>query len=263
MATPLTEMQDDAFKLLLHGRSGTGKTTLGASIAQSCKLLYIDLPGEKGIKSIKNSKYAKNIQVERPKSVTEISELFWDVQTGQVQTRAVMLESVSALQKMYIRFLLGVSEEAVKEVTANPKGMDQQSWGKVLDFMTDQIVFWYNLADAETRENPVHVIMTSQSKVIEDEDTGEVEIAPDVSRGSRGILEATPDYIGYCFVEEGESESLDEEKWNYCVRFGPHDVIRTKVREDVDAANKLPYVLGRKSRITVPKLCKRLEIPLK
>lgn len=263
MATPLTEMQDDAFKLLVHGRSGTGKTTLGASIAQSCKLLYIDLPGEKGIKSIKNSKYAKNIQVERPKSVTEMSELFWDVQTGQVQTRAVMLESISALQKMYIRFLLGVSEDSVKEVTANPKGLDQQGWGKVLDFMTDQIVFWYNLADAETRENPIHVIMTSQSKVIEDDDTGEIEIAPDVSRGSRGILEATPDYIGYCFVEEGEAESLDEEKWSYCVRFGPHDVIRTKVREDVDAANKLPYVLGRKSRITIPKLCKRLEIPLK
>jgi hypothetical protein len=261
MATPLTKMNDDALKMLLHGRSGTGKSSFGSTIAQSCKTLYIDLPGEKGIKSIKNASYANNIMVERPQSVTEISQLFWDTQTGQVDCQAVMLESISALQKMYVRYLLGVSEDSVQEVTQNPKGLDMQGWGKVLSFMTDQIVFWYNLADSE-RDNPIHIIMTSQSKTVEDEDTGETEVSPDVSKGSRAIVEASPDYIGYCFVEEGESESLTEEKWNFCVRFGPHDMIRTKVREDADSSKKLPYVLGRKSRPTVPKLAKRLGIPL-
>lgn len=260
---PLEDMESDRLKLLLHGRPGTGKTATGSTIAQRCKLLYIDLPGEKGIKTIKHTPYRKNILVARPKTIERISELFWDVQTGEIKVDAVMIESLSALQKMYIRYILGNDEQEVKKVERNPKVLDQQGWGKVLDFMTDQVVFWYNLADAE-RDDPKHVIFTSQSKVVEDDETGEEEVTVDVSRGSQAIALAAPDYVGYTFIEEGESEALDEEPpMNFCVRFGPHPVIRTKMREDVDTEKPLPAVLGRNgSRVTVPKICKRLEIPL-
>lgn len=265
----LDDIGTDKLKLLLHGPQGHGKTTLAASIAEKRKTVIVDLPGEKGLKSIKNVPYSKNIRVLRPTEIGQLDDIFWDLQTdsGKVKgAEAVILESASAYQKMVLRMIMGNPENKVRAIDKSVRMANQQEYGKALEFMTDLCTFWYGLADV-TSPNPLHVIFTCQSKRVEDDETGEVDVTLDVTQGSRGPLLATPDYIGYCFIERGESEDLTEERWEYRVRFGPHDVIATKIHEDIETNEKLTKqggVLGGfgKKRLTIPKFCKAFGIDL-
>lgn len=265
----LDDLGEDRLKMLLHGAQGHAKTTTAASIAEKCKTVFIDLPGEKGIKSIRKVPYRKNIMVVRPKEVGEMDDLFWDLQTdsGKVKgAEAVVFESVSAYQKMVLRLIMGNPENKVRTVDKKVRMADQQEYGKALEFMTDLATFWYGLADA-TQPNPLHVIMTSQSKLIEDEETGEMTVTLDVTKGARSPLLAAPDYIGYCFIERGHSEDITKEAWEYRVRFGPHDVIATKVHESVEDNMKLTEmggVLGGygKKRLTIPRFAKAFGVTL-
>lgn len=265
----LDDIQPDKLKMLLHGPQGHGKTTTALSIAEKKKTVVIDLPGEQGLKSIKEVPYSKNIKVIRPKEVGQLDDIFWDLQTdsGPVKgSEAVVLESASAYQKMVLRMLMDNPENKVRAIDKSVRMADQQTWGKALEFMTDLCTFWYGLADI-TGPNPLHVIFTCQSKRIEDEETGELTVLPDVSAGARGPLLATPDYIGYCFVERRQTEDLTEEAWDYKVRFGPHDVIATKVHESIEFNKKLTESGGTlggygNKRLTIPRFCKRFNIPL-
>jgi len=269
--TDLDNLESDKIKLLLHGKQGHGKTSVALSIAEKCKTLVIDLPGEKGLKSIQKVPYSKNIKVLRPTETDQLTQVFWDLQSdsGPVKgTEAVVLESASAYSAMCIRKILGVPEDSVRPIGQKLKAMEIQDWGTLLGYMTDLSTFWYGLADA-TSPNPMHVIMTCQSKRVEDEDTGDVSVTLDVSAGSRGPVLSTPDYIGYCFVEQGDSSDINKEVWEYKVRFGPHDTIATKIHEDIAVNVALTTQqggtlggFGAKKRLTIPKLAKAFGIPL-
>lgn len=273
MAYDIIDLDDsgpDKFKGLFHGPQGAGKTTLATSIAETCKTVVIDLPGEKGIKSIKKMPYSKNIKLLRPTSTDQLTEIFWDLQTddGPVKgAEAVVLESASAYSQMCIRKILGIPEDTVRPIGQSVKGMQIQDWGTLLAYMTDLATFWYGLADGTTA-NPLHVIMTCQSKRVLDEDTGEWKVTLDLSEGSRGPVLSSPDYIGYCFIEPGESDDPEKEVWEYKVRFGPHDTISTKVHEDVEVNEKLVSMggtlggFGSRKRLTIKKLAKAFNIPL-
>lgn len=266
-AISLEEMGDDKLKLLLHGPPGSGKTTLAASIAEKCKTVVVDLPGEKGLKSIRKAKFKKNIKVIRPKTTDDLNELFWDLQTNRGPVKgaeAVVLESASAYGAMCIRRILGVPEDGVREIDQQVRAMQIQDWGTYLALMSDLATFWFGLADA-SGPNPMHVIMTSQSKRREDEDSGEIQIGPAISGQGLGAILASPDYIGYCFVEEVETDDLLKEEYAHYVRFGPSDVIATKIHEDLEVSRNFPNVLGgkeEKKRVTIPRLCRTLDITL-
>lgn len=265
----LDDIGSDKLKLLLHGPQGHGKTTLALSIAEKCKTTVIDLPGEKGLRSIKKVPYSKNIRVVRPKSTDQLTQVFWDLQadSGPVKgTEAIVLESASAYSAMAIRKILGVPEDSVRPIDKSLRAMQIQDWGTLLGYMTDLATFWYGMSDI-TSANPMHVIMTCQSRRIEDDDTGETNVTLDVSLGSRGPLLSNPDYIGYCFVERLETEDITEDAWDYKVRFGPHDTISTKIHEDVAVNTQLTQMGGTlggfgDKRLTIPKLAKAFKISL-
>lgn len=274
----LSDQGKDKLKMLLHGDPGTGKTTLATSIAELGPTLYIDLPGEYGSIAIPDS-LRSTITTFKPKSIEEWNEAFWQLQSGNHGFQAVVVESLSALQSMYARYVQGIPETGPRKAQKTVKRMDQrQLGGAVGEYLKDELVFWMGLADASA-PNPIHVVMTSQSryrevrKKTEDPNAlGELLytfIGPDVFPGIANTAEATPDYIGYLFLEPVEGDLTDlveaganeDPEWRYCVRFGPHALVRTKKREDIERAKKWPDVVGRDGkRLTLPKFMRFLGI---
>lgn len=256
------ELQDDYMRVLIHGPQGSGKTTLASTIAQLGKTLFIDLNGEKGVRSFRGAPYAKNIDVTRPSSVTAMDDIFWDLDKGNHDYTAVVVDSLTAVQKMTMRFLLGHSETAVREIKQGTAPADIRTWGQSLDVMVDTATFWYGLADGN-RPKPMHVIMTAQTKIVEDEIGSISTRTPDVQKGALSIVLASPDYILYTEEEENMDAIGDDTipATKHIVRFGGHPGYRTKARVPVDLRGKIPSVLGRgKSAPDLAALAKVLRV---
>lgn len=257
----VNEEQPDFGRWLILGPQGGGKTTLASTIGELGKTLFIDLMGEKGTKSFRNAPYAKNIDVIRPESITALDDVFWALDKEGHPYKAVVIDSLTAAQKMTMRFLTGASETAVREIRQGTAPADQRTWGQSLDIMTDMAVFWYGLADGN-RSHPMHVVMTAQVKMIEDEINGGVRRQPDVQKGALSIVRATPDYIVYADVEENIDAISDESQpsTNHIVRFGTNPDYGTKARLPYDLRGKIPEVLGRKKPVTLGSLSKVLGV---
>lgn len=255
------DVPNDYGRYLIHGPQGSGKTTLASTIAKLGKTLYVDFTGEKGIRSFRNSPQAKNITVARPSSITALDDLFWELDKGNHEFKAVVLDSLTSIQKMTMRFLLGHDETAVREIRQGTAPADFQTWGRSLEVLQDTATFWYGLADAN-RDKPMHVVMTAQTKVIDNEVTGETMRMPDVQKGALSIVQAVPDYILYTDVEENMDAMGDESQplVNYIVRFGSHPGYSTKARIPQDLRGKIPSILGRKNSTDLTNLSRSLGI---
>ena len=259
--TPASEVKEDYGRWLLHGPQGAGKTTLASTIAEAGKTLFVDFTGEKGIRSFKGAPYAKNIDVARPDSITALDDLFWWLDSGDHDYVAVVLDSLTAIQKMTMRYLLGHDETAVREIKQGTAPADIRTWGQALDVMVDTATFWFGLADGN-RARPMHVVMTAQTKVTENEDTGSVVRTPDVQKGALSITMAAPDYILYVDVEDNMDAIGDDSQppVNHIVRFGSHPGYRTKARLPVSLRGKIPPILGRRSPASLTSLSRVLGI---
>lgn len=258
----LEDVPDDYGRWLIHGPQGSGKTSLAATIAALGPTLLIDLIGERGVRSFKGAPGAENIEVMRPDSITALDDLFWQLAAGKHKFNAVILDSLTAVQKMTMRFMLGHDETAVREIRKGAAPADQRTWGQSLDVMIDTATFWYGLADA-SRERPMHVIMTAQTKMIDDESTGEQHLVPDVQKGALSMTLAAPDYVLYTDLIENPDYLADPENEPeelHVVRFGNNRRYRTKARVPYALRGRIPAVLGKKSPISLVDLSRVLGI---
>lgn len=240
------ELASDYGRWLIHGPQGSGKTTLASTIARLGKTLYIDLTGEKGVRSFKGADYARNIVVVRPESVTKMDDIFWELNKGGHDFKCVVIDSLTGVQKMTMRFLLGHDETAVREIKQGTAPADIRTWGQSLDVMVDTATFWYGLADGN-RPHPMHVVMTAQTKVQDDEISETTTRTPDVQKGALSIVLASPDYILYTEEEQNMDALGDDDapQTRHIVRFGGHPGYRTKARVPVNLRGKIPSVIGR------------------
>lgn len=251
----------DRGRWLIHGPQGSGKTTLAGTIAECGRTLFIDLIGEKGIRALRGSPYWTNFEFARPKSITALDDLFWWLNAGNHDFEAVVIDSLTAAQKMTSRFLLGHDETAVREIRKGAAPADIRTWGQSLDVMVDLTTFWYGLADGD-RAKPIHVVLTAQTKFIEDEIAGITSRVPDVQKGALSMSLATPDYILYTDVEENLDALGDDTQppSRHIVRFGSHPGYRTKARLPYNLRGKIPSILGRKGPTSLTTLSQVLGI---
>jgi hypothetical protein len=257
----MDEVAEDYGRWMIHGPQGSGKTSLAATIAEVGPTLMIDLTGEKGIRSIRGIPFVKNIRVARPTSITALDDTFWWLAAGNHPFKAVIVDSLTAVQKMTMRFLLGHSETAVREIKMGTAPADIRTWGQSLDVMVDTATFWYGLADGD-RAHPMHVVITAQTKVDEDVESGNVRRTPDVQKGALSITLATPDYILYTEEEENPDYLADDTlpPVNHIVRFGSHPGYKTKARVPFDLRDKIPPILGRQRPTSLVALSRVLRI---
>lgn len=255
------EVPADYGRWLIHGPQGSGKTLTASTIAGAGKTLLVDLVGEKGGRSFMGAPWAKNITVVRPESITSMDDIYWELASGKHDFKAVIIDSGTAYQKMTMRYLLGHDETAVREIKQGTAPADIRTWGQSLDIMIDLATFWYGLADGD-RENPIHVVITAQTKIMENEDTGMIVRNPDVQKGALSMMLAAPDYILYTDVEDNPDYLGDDTQSpsNHIVRFGSHPGYRTKARVPVNLRGKIPAILGRKSPTSLVQLSRVLGI---
>lgn len=256
----MDEVGDDYLRALIHGPQGSGKSTLASSVAELGETLFIDLTGEHGTRSFRGAPWSGNITVARPKSITDLDDIFWALAFEDHPYVATVIDSATSVQKMTMRYLLGHDETAVREIKQGTAPADIRTWGQALDVMTDLATFWFGLADS-TRDKPIHVVMTAQTRFEEDEMGSTLRI-PDVQRGARSIFKAAPDYILYtdvidnpdAYVEEDAPERL------HVVRFGNDPDYSMKVRLPFNLRGRMPSELGRKEPLTLGRLCKTLGV---
>lgn len=260
LGQPETEGADFG-RWLIHGPQGSGKTTLASTVAGLGRTLFIDLVGEQGTRSFQGAPWAKNVDIIRPASITALDDVFWELDSGDHQFKAVVIDSLTSVQKMAMRYLLGHSETAVKEIKKGIAPADMRTWGQTLDIMQDVATFWYGLANGR-RPNPMHVVMTAQTKINENELTGETSLQPDVQKGALSMVLAAPDYVLYTDTEVNDDAMVDDSlpPRRHIVRFGADSKYRTKARVPFGLEGKIPPVLGRKSRPNLATLSKVLNI---
>lgn len=259
LTTP-EDFKSDWGKWLIHGPQGSGKTTLASTIAELGKTLFLDMTGEHGIRSFQGAPYVGNITIARPTSVTALDDIFWELQGGDHDFKAVVIDSLTSVQKMAMRFLMDHDETAVREIRKGGAPADQRTWGQALDIMQDIATFWFGLADGE-RDQPIHVVMTAQTKIKENEDGNQVR-TPDVQPGALSLVLANPDYILYTEVEENMEALADdtEPPVQHIVRFGADPAYRIKARVPVNLRGKIPQILGRKKPLSLADLSRVLGV---
>jgi hypothetical protein len=258
----VADVPNDCGRWLIHGPQGSGKSALAATIAPLGPTLYIDLTGEKGIRSFQGAPGSENIRVVRPGSITDLDDVFWLLKSGNHPFKAVVVDSLSSVQKMAMRFIQGADETAVKEIRQGRAPATMQNWGQTLDIMIDTATFWYGLADAGA-SSPMHVVMTAQTKITESEDTGTVTRVPDVQRGALTSVLATPDYVLYTDLEENPdyfSDPDNQPQMKHIVRFGNNINYRTKARLPYALRGRVPAVMGRTKPLSLVDLSRVLQI---
>ena len=239
------EVKPDYGRFLLYGKPGSGKSYLSSTIAKLGKTLYVDLVGERGVRSFAGSPWAKNIEIARPTTIQTFDDIFYALEKGDHDYVAVIIDSLTAAQKMAMRFALGQSETAVKEIKKGGATAEFKTWGMTLDIMTDTAIYWNSLADG-TRKKPIHVIFTAQVKDVENEFEDTLERIPDVQKGAISQILRPTDYVMYTDTEDSDEFGPDGEAIpRHIVRFGPHTGYRTKGRVPVHLHGKIPSILGR------------------
>lgn len=224
----------DKGRVLIHGQPGTGKTTLAASIAKFGRTLFLYVPGEEGIGSLNGHEHEDNLIIHRLGSIEELTSLYTEFHKGDHDFDAVVIDSVSALQTMWKKHLLRLPmDEPAKERPAT----DYAFWGALADGFTDFFTFWYGLASS-TANTPIHVVMTSQTKALEDA-AGDAKMQPDLHKGPLAPAVSRSDHILYTHMIEDDE---DWEKQKHAVRLkASHDVV-AKTRCAAAVYEKIPAV---------------------
>jgi len=199
--------------MLVYGRSGTGKTTFGASFPTPALLIDIR---EKGTDSIADR---DGVDVVSIQSWSELEEVFWYLKKEK-KYKSVILDQISSMQDLAMEHAMA---EEGKEV------MSQRLWGVTSGLMKTWLLNYRDLV-----EDSINVIFLAHDRASkgesgEDDDTIDPQIGARLMPSVAGMLNGAVKAIGNTFVREVFLEDKTR-KVEYCMRIGPHAYYTTKMR---------------------------------
>lgn len=230
-------------KMLLYGKSGTGKTTLWATFPKPITALICSGGNEPGeLRSIDTPEYRKSINPIILDRGTDVREAVADAAVEGVKT--LVLDHVSGLQDMVLCDILGIDRIPVQ------KGWglaSQQQYGQCAQICKDIL--------RDVLSLKCNVVIVGQERVFGGEDSA----LSDIIRPSVGVgvmpslaqwLNPSCDYVVQTYLSprmrevKSEVNGQVESVWervsgvDYCLRTEPHDVYMTKFR--VPLGRELP-----------------------
>lgn len=247
---PIGFDEDAGIKILLYGKSGTGKTTLAATFPGPILWTICsgsNKPGE--LRSVDTPEYRKKIQsvvLEHSSDLKEIIEHF--EQLGQ-SFGTVVLDHATGLQDLVLKEILGLDELP-----------PQRGWGEVKQQQYGQCTLQCKELMRALLSLDCNVVVVAQEREFNTETESDL-LTPHVGAGLTpslaGWLNTAVEYICQTFIRQkmemkkttvgkGEQSKTIETQVagkgvEYCLRTGPHSVFTTKFR--IPKGTPLPEVL--------------------
>ena len=199
--------------MLVYGRSGTGKTTFGASFPTPALLIDIR---EKGTDSIADREGVDVVSITK---WSELEEIFWYLESSG-KYKSVILDQISSLQDLAMEHAMA---EEGKEI------MSQRLWGVVSGLMKIWLLNYRDLVDKSINVIFLAHDRTNKGEGNEDDDTIDPQVGARLMPSVSGFLNGVVKAIGNTFVREVFLEDKSR-KVEYCMRIGPHAYYTTKLR---------------------------------
>jgi hypothetical protein len=240
---PIGFKDDEGLKMLVYGRSGTGKTTFAATFPGPILWLVCSggsKPGE--LRSIDTPEYRKKVSQVVIQSGDEMAQVTEHVKTaGKFAT--VVLDHVSGFQDRILADILGMEELPAQR----SYGMaTQQQYGQCTLLCKEYLRSFLGL--------PCNVVLVAQERTFGDDGALSDIIRPTVGAALTpsltGWLNPACDYVCQTFLRpkmvkvsnenaEGGFDMI-QKGVEYCLRTEPHDVFQTKFRIPKSRVSKMP-----------------------
>jgi hypothetical protein len=242
---PIAFDDSDGIRMMVYGRSGTGKTTLWSTFPKPILAIIASgssQPGE--LRSVDTPELRKVISTVTLQQSTEIRELVDHLGSGVVEDNfaTVVLDHATGLQDMVLKEVLGLDEMPV-----------QKSWGLATQQQYGTCILRCKELLSALLSVQANVVLVAQEKDFNTDSEGDL-IAPAVGAALTpslcGWANSVCDYIVNTFLrqhEEVKSKNVNGKttqirvktrKVEYCLRTGPHPVYCTKFR--LPKGNPLP-----------------------
>ena len=247
---PISFEDDEGIKILLYGRSGTGKTTLWATFPKPILSIVCSGSNKTGeLRSINTPEYRKTISHVELRHSSEIPVLCSALEgTGQYGT--IVLDHASGFQDLVLKEILGLDEMPA-----------QKSWGLATQQQYGQCAMQVKEHLRSLLSLSCNVVIIAQERESNtDADSGSL-LMPSVGAGLSpsiaGWLYTAVDYICNTFIRQqevikttkigkGEQSKTVETRVRgdgveYCLRTGADAVYTTKFRMPKGSA--LPAII--------------------
>jgi hypothetical protein len=244
--TPNSSVEDEAWgaatglRLLVYGKSGTGKTTLASTFPDPIRWLLCtggQRPGE--LKSIDTPENRRRV---RPVIITgdrdgdrPLEGELDDIAADPGRYRTVVLDHVGGLQDFILQRLLHLDRPPAQRPII---GDNKRTWGEVAGDMKEHVRKIFNL--------PCNVVLVAHDRAFGPGDESEVAVTtvgPAVIPSLAGWLSQAADYTCQTFirpvytvrsVKGPDGKPLEQrvrgKGWEYCLRTEQSDVYHSKFR---------------------------------
>lgn len=235
---PIHHGLDTGIKLLLYGRSGTGKTTLWATAPKPILVLLCSGAGELlSVDTEENRGYIDKIILEHSSDIGEAVR--YQEETDKYRT--IVLDHITGLQDLFMRDILGLS-----------KVPEQLSWGLASQQQYGQVSLQLKESLRAMLNLPINVVVIGQEREFgNDKEAAEFTgIAPTVgvaiSPSAAGWINSSVDYICRTFIRNkvevtyqtiGSGPAAKKVpttrvtgEMEFCLRTGPDATYITKFR---------------------------------
>lgn len=225
------DLPDAGVKMLIYGRSKTGKTSFACSAPKKLLIISAEIGEAGGTKSVHNAKGVDYVQLQSPEEMREL------VHDACPLYQTVVLDTATSFEALVMAHILGI--ERIPE---------QKSWGMASREDYGKCGLQVKTYLRELLDLPNNTIVLAQERNFGDDKNtdSDLNILPTIGAGlqpaTAGWLNCAVDYIGGTFIRRemksyvnkvAGKEIVTEKptgRMEYCLRVGPDPVYTTGFR---------------------------------